>query len=205
MALVANRAAVAGPHGPLLLPTSLVAEPGTVCFVTGDPGPSSTALALVLGGRLALDEGEVHLGHDPDDALRRRSVALVDVPNITEPEPSLPVGVVVGEELALAGLPSHSSDIDAFLREREAAALSPTRWETLPPAVAIGWLLDIARRREGISTVVLTSPDRWGGNPADWYAVARQLADEGLIVVIVATHSSARLLGPTDVYEVGVA
>lgn len=205
MALVANRAAVAGPHGPLLLPTTVLAEPGEVCFVAGDPGPSSTALALVLGGRLALDGGEVHLGHDADDALRRRSIALVDVPNVTEPEPSLPVAVVVGEELALAGLPSRSADIDEFLRERDATALASTRWEQLAPDVAIDWLLDIASRREGITGVVLTSPDRWGGDPHDWYRSARRLADDGFVVVILATHSSARLLGLESTYEVGVA
>lgn len=205
MALVARSVGAAGPHGPLLLPTTLTAEAGQVTIVAGDPGPSSTALALVLGGRLPHDEGTVLLGHDETQRYRRHHVVLVDVPDITEPEPGLPLDVVVGEELALAGLPSSRKDIDAFLREHDATDRASVRWEMLSPAERVGLLGDIVPRRDGTQAVVLASPDRHGGSPRDWFGTATRLADQGLIVVVLCTHASARLLGLADTFEVGVA
>ncbi|MCH8612985.1 hypothetical protein [Arsenicicoccus dermatophilus] len=204
MALVAHAARVDGPHGPLLLPTSLEARKGEIGLVAGDPGPALTTLALALGGRVALDGGQITCNADPDPALRRRRVCLVDVPGITEPEPALPVEVVVGEELALAGLPSRRQDIHDFLAERDAAGRGSQRWEALDPAEHVRWLADIASRRADVTAVVLTSPDRWGGDPHTWMTTARELADRGLIVVVLATHASLRLLGAHSPYEVGV-
>ena len=205
MALIARAAAVDGPHGPLLLPTSLAARKGEVTVVAGDPGPAATTLALALGGRVRLDDGSITCNGDPEPHVRRRRVALVDVPGVTEPEPGLPIEVVVGEELALAGLPSRRADIRAFLRERGAEERSSQRWESLEPSEHVRWLAEITAQREDVTAVVLTSPDRWGGSPHAWHGVARVLADQGLVVVVLATHSSVRLLGLESTYELGVS
>jgi hypothetical protein len=39
--------------------------------------------------------------------------------------------------------------------------------------------------------VVTTVPDRWGGDPADWWGLAGELAVEGLLVVVTCTDASA--------------
>ncbi|GMA19127.1 hypothetical protein [Arsenicicoccus piscis] len=203
MTLSATRAAVNGEHGPLLLPTSLTAPDGTVTLVIGDPGPASKALALVLGGRLPLSQGHVRWRGAGTPADLRRSVAIVDVPDISEPDPGLPIKVVLGEELALAGLPSRAPDIEAFLDARGAGDRLKDRWDTLAPAQHVRWLAEIASQRPGVEAVVLASPDRWGGDPHDWLRVAEDLAATGLIVVVVCTSNSVRLLGSADYYEVG--
>ncbi|AKT52318.1 hypothetical protein [Arsenicicoccus sp. oral taxon 190] len=204
MALIAHQAGVDGPHGPLLLPTSLAARKGEVTLVAGDPGPALTTLALALGGRVPLDHGEITCNGDPSGHVRRERVVLVDVPGVTEPEPSLPLHVVVGEELALAGLPARRQDIHRFLAAHDAVERSRDRWETLDPSEHIHWLAQIAVERAGATAVVLTSPDRWGGDPRGWHVVARELAERDLVVVVLATHNSLRLLGAQTDYEVGV-
>lgn len=210
MSLVVDRLAVRGPHGPLLTPTSFTAETGEVTIVAGDPGPSGVALALAVGGRMRGATGTVTLGDGPGSptpARRlRETVALVDVPDVTEPDPVVPVRVVVGEELALAGLPAKLGDIHRFISEHaDGEDLAGLRWEQCPVDLHTRWLLWFASQRCGVQAVVLTHPDRWGGDPHDWYAAAREIADRGLIVVVTCTHASARLLGLTIDHEIGVS
>ncbi|MBW3085850.1 hypothetical protein KEM60_02061 [Austwickia sp. TVS 96-490-7B] len=251
MSLIVDRLSIAGPHGALLPPTSFTAPPGQVTLVAGDPGPSGTALALAIGGRMSGCTGVVALDTDARPRIRRKAVALVDVPDVTEPEPSLSLRVVIGEELALAGksaslaeiyrfIGSHvadlqeggatsqlhatptteASDIDPeeepaarrakekLLRERHIAygkAVASRRWDTVPPAARVAWLTGFAEQHRGVKVLVLTHPDRWGGNPHDWYRTAAQAAAAGNIVVVICTHASVRLLGRPLRHELGVA
>ena len=137
MELTADHVSVAGLHGPLLLPTTLVARPGHVTLVAGDPGHGHVALALALGGRVSLAEGVVALDGRSDEDLRRRHVALVDVPNVTAPEDAVSVRSAIAEQLALAGRPASRGATRAFLTGhgvegrrgavREPAAVHPDR------------------------------------------------------------------------------
>src|SRR5450756_1185195 len=102
MKLQADCVAVSGAHAPLLLATSVTARTGEVTLVAGDPGYGQVALALALGGRLAPSLGKVRIEGVDDPQALRSQVALVDVPNVTEPEEGLTVRAVIGEELALS-------------------------------------------------------------------------------------------------------
>src|SRR5690348_12514875 len=95
--------AVDGRHGPLLEPTDLHVGPGGRLLVTGEPGHGHTAFALALAGRLAPTAGRVLIDGGADPADQQRAVALVDTPGVTEPDDVLPLSVVVGEGLAMAG------------------------------------------------------------------------------------------------------
>lgn len=308
MSLIVDWLSIAGPHGPLLLPTDLDAPSAAVTLIAGDPGPSGTALALALGGRMRGCTGTIHLDGEASRSLLRTGVVLVDVPDVTEPDPSVSVRTVVGEELALIGAPASNADIRRFISghtpagttppppdisapedeqdtaeapdaaasseesaESESSAspedtapsegsassdeqasqgpasaekptasqdpasaeepkaaksaasaavsklplrrnranrpkkeLASRRWESLPPAVRIDWLMHFAERRAGARALILTHPDRWGGDPHDWYASARRAADNGLTIVVICTHASVRLLGEDVVHELGV-
>lgn len=204
MDLVAHDLAVAGLHGPLLLPTSLKATGGHVSVVAGDPGHGHVALALALGGRVPLASGTVTLDGDDSVALRRRHVALVDVPDVSAPEDALPVRAVVGEELALAGLPTGRAAVRRFLAEREALDEAGLRFEKLPGHERTTWLMETAAAREGVAVLVVAHPDRHGGDPHQWWSAAQGFADRGLTVVVQCTHATARQLGHFDTFELGV-
>ena len=194
MHLIVEDAHVAGSHAPLLLPTSLEARSGEVALVAGDPGYGHVALALAIAGHLPLTGGSVTLDGDADIERRRRAVALVDLAGVSEPEASVAVHAVLGEQLALAGERARRSDVRAFLAERDGSALWSERWEHVPTGARTAWLAELASRRPGVELVVLANPDRFGGDPFDWWSVAQALAARRLAVVVQCTHDSARLL-----------
>lgn len=73
MQLTAVDVSVQGPHGPVLEPTSIRAESGSVSVVTGYPGPGHVALSLALAGRLPLSSGRVLIDGVIDARRRQRS------------------------------------------------------------------------------------------------------------------------------------
>ncbi|GAB3070104.1 hypothetical protein [Pedococcus soli] len=204
MELIADHVSIAGLHGPLLLPTSLTAGPGHVTLVAGDPGYGHVALALALGGRAPLMDGVVTVDGDASEALRRRHVALVDVPDVTAPEGALSVRAAVAEQLALAGRPASRAATRAFLAGHGVEDQGE-RFESLPPSTRTTLLMRVAAARAATRVLVVAAPDRLGGDPTDWYAAAERLAAEGLTVVVQVTHGTARQLALPATYELGVA
>lgn len=203
MELTAYRVSVAGLHGPLLLPTTLLARPGHVTLVAGDPGHGHVALALALGGRVSLAEGVVALDGRSDEDLRRRHVALVDVPNVTAPESAVSVRSAMAEQLALAGRPASRGATRAFLTGHGVEGAGE-RFESLPPSTRTVLLMDAAASRAGTRVLVVAAPDRFGGDPPGWYAAAERLAADGLTVVVQVTHATARQLALPATFELGV-
>lgn len=204
MELTADHVSVAGLHGPLLLPTTLVAHPGHVTLVAGDPGYGHVALALALGGRVPLGEGVVALDGDPAEDLRRRHVALVDVPDVTAPESAVSVRSAVAEQLALAGRPATRAATRAFL-DGHGVNGAKERFESLPPSTRTVLLMQAAATRAMTRVLVVAAPDRFGGDPTGWYGAAQRLASGGLTVVVQVTHATARQLALPATFELGVA
>jgi hypothetical protein len=205
MELLADRVEVAGLHGPLLLPTTLRATPRHPVLVAADPGPGAVALALALAGRVRLAGGRVTLDGDADESLRRRAVALVDVPDVTAPEEALSLRAAVAEQLALAGLPSSRPATRAFLAAHEALHLGRERVDSVPPGLRTTLLLDVAARRAATRVVVLGEPDRHGGDPLGWWSAARRHADDGLTVVVLCRAATISQLGQRVRRAIGAA
>ncbi len=205
MALVAHEISVSGLMGPLLPPTSMIAEQGEITVVEGEIGPAATAFALALAGRVRLDGGYAMWEHDTHGRTRRDRVALIDLPNVTEPEPRLAVRTVIGQELALAEQPSSHQDVDRFLAERDAHDWNRRRWGEAPGGTRTGWLADIAARHPGVSALVVCHPDRRGGDVEEWAGPVRDLRAEDRVIVVIATPSTARLLGLEDTFRIGAA
>jgi energy-coupling factor transporter ATP-binding protein EcfA2 len=205
MRLQADCVAVSGAHAPLLLATSVTARTGEVTLVAGDPGYGQVALALALGGRLVPSSGDIRLEGVADAKVLRSRVALVDVPNVTEPEEGLSVRAVIGEELALSRQRARGGDVTTFLQTQDGGRHGGLRWEQLPTWLRTQWLADLAARRPAVDFLVLASPDRFGGDPCDWWNVAKALAGTGKGVIVQCTHASARLLSEPVRYELGVS
>ncbi|GAA4614588.1 ATP-binding cassette domain-containing protein [Saccharopolyspora hordei] len=195
MEIVATGVEVNGAHGPLLAPTSLRVRSGQVLLVAGDPNAGHTALALVLSGRLRPSGGTVRLDGELDAGALRRRVAVVDAPDITEPDGSLSVRDVVAEGLTLAGRWSTRRRVRAWLSAREQDA--DERFENLAAHQRTTLLVELARESRTTTALVLDRPDRHGGDPADWYALAVQQAERGLAVVALCSRHSAAELGVT--------
>lgn len=205
MALVASSVGVDGPDEALLRPTSMVAEPGRITLVEAQVGPAATTYALALAGRVKLTCGTATWGYDYRPHLRRRAVALVDLPGVTEPDGGLPVRAVIRQELALAKAPSSRRHVAAFLADHGAADLASVRWESAPPGRRTAWLAELAARHPDVRALVLTHPDRHGGHLEDWMRPLEALLRDDLVIVVLCTASTKRLLGRSETYAIGVA
>lgn len=195
MELEATTISVRGPHAQMLDTTSVRVADHQLVLLAGYPGPGHVAAALGLSGRLRPDTGQVRLDGKPDAAVLRRQVAVVDTPGITEPDDALPVQTVVGEELAIAGRKAGRKAVLDWLDEHEAAEQAGKRFEHLPVAARTRLLAELTVARSDVKVVILTMPDRHGGDPHEWYAVGRDLASRGYGVIITCADASARLLG----------
>jgi ABC-type transport system involved in cytochrome c biogenesis ATPase subunit len=172
-----------GAHGILLPPTSLTAEDGCLTLVHGEPGVGVTALALALAGRVKPTTGTVTT--DAGSELRDL-VAVVDAPGVSEPDEALTLRVVAGEELALAHRPAGKEDVARWLAAHDAAPFANSRFENLEPALRTRLLAALAAERTGIRVLVLDAPDRHTSEVESWAAVAREHAERGLAVVVLA-------------------
>jgi energy-coupling factor transporter ATP-binding protein EcfA2 len=186
----ASRAGVNGGHGPLLRPTSLTVKPGELTLVGGEPGTGHTALGLLLSGRMKPSTGTV----SPDAKTLRRQVVLVDAPEVNEPEESLTLAAVVGEELAMNGMPSGKKAVHDWLVEHAADEHAAKRFEHVPAHTRCAVMLELAAERPGVTTLILDCPDRYHPNPREWFALAQNYVTPERSVVVLCSNSSVHIL-----------
>ena len=203
--LEARGVAVRNRQRTLLEPTSLTVRSGQVSVAYGDPGHGHTALALVLAGRLKPDRGSVTIGGIAAPKARQGTVALVDVPGVSEPDPRNNLRTVVGEELAMPGFPANRAKVKSWLREQGYADFGKERMEDLPGAVRIAVLARLAALRDDVAFAVMTLPELHGGLPEWWLDTARVLTDENIGVLVTTSTSVAANLDDLPVYPLGAA
>jgi hypothetical protein len=189
-----------------LAPTTLSYESGAVTLIAAETAQRPTLLALIAGGRMEPDSGTVRLmTHDAvetgDDEELRASIAIVDAPEISAPADGLLFGGIVQEELMFASLPSSSAAARAVLDELDAGEY--LRWpiENVPVAVRLHVLAELASRRPDVLGLVITSPDRHGGDPLQWYPIVEGFAARGFAVLVIAGAASIALLDAVLVEE----
>ncbi|WP_431278539.1 hypothetical protein [Leifsonia poae] len=86
---------------------------------------------------------------------------------------------------------------------RAMAKLNVSEWAryaigTVAPTVRIRLLAELALMRDGVEGLVITSPDRHGGDPNEWWNLARGLAARDLAILIVAGDASAAAIAATS-------
>lgn len=178
----------------LLEPTTVRVASGEVVLVHGDPGHRHTLLALALGGRIALGGGEVLLDGVADPARLHRTVALVDVPGVSEPDEVSALRTIVGEELAMAGKPAGRRQVESWLGSNSMWSHHRDRMEDLPGGVRTLALARLASLRPGVEFLVLAMPERSGVDRDAWLEAAQALADAGFGVVVTASDGLARIV-----------
>ncbi|WP_448811521.1 hypothetical protein [Agromyces bauzanensis] len=184
-----------GRRTPVLAPTTFGFESGRATLARAETEQRPTVLGLLAAGRMRPDTGSVTIDGRVDAAAIRRAIALVDAPGVSDPAPNVTVAGVAAEELMFAGLPSNPVSVARTLDDlglREAARVPIA---TADPIVRLRLLTELAILRDGVEGLVLVSPDRHGGDPIEWWSLARGLADRGLAVLVIAGDASAAAIG----------
>jgi ABC-2 type transport system ATP-binding protein len=196
MRISAEDVAVGSGPAAELPPTTVEFAPESPALVALDTDRRPTVLSLVVSGRMAPTSGRVLLDGRADPAALRGAVALVDTPIVAEPAADLPVDVILREELAFARHPR--SDAAALLTALGAADYAKAPIRLLPGALRTRLLAETAAARPGVRALVLTSPERHGGAPAELAALIADLADRGFAVLTVTTPATRELLLKAD-------
>ncbi len=147
--------------------------------------------SLIAGGRMRPESGRVLLDGHEDAAAVRAAFALVDTPGVAEPFPVMTIRKVVREELAFAGQRPSRDHVDTVLDELGMRDHADTHVQRVPTDVRVRLLVELALLRDGVTGIVLTSPERHGGAVADWFAVVRDVARRGVTVVLVTSKAAA--------------
>ena len=178
--------------------TTLVIEPGSPTIIVAETAERPMLLSLVIGGRLALTSGSALIDGRPDAAALRAATALVDTPFVAEPTPGITLALVVAEELSFAGRPSGAKSVAAWLQGHGLSFLSQVPMRSIPATERVLLLTELALLREGVTAIVVTSPERHGGDPAEWYPQLEAISQRGISVAIITDSPTARLLETLD-------
>lgn len=191
-----------GRRGEALPETTLAYRSGRATLAVAETEQRPTVLGLIAAGRMRPDTGSVALDDAADrravGALRRRA-ALVDAPDVSDPAPNIAVAGVVAEELMFAGRPSDPLSARRWLETQGLRSSARLPIGDLAPAHRLRLLLELAALRPGVDALVLVSPDRHGGDPAQWWALAEEFAARGLAVLVIAgAAASSALTGSAE-------
>lgn len=182
MNITLTDAAIGSGLGAAVPPLTVTAGPG-VTVLPVETAERPLLVSLLLGGRLRPDAGQV----DTDSAR----VALVDTPVVAEPSPGASLQSVVAEEFTFAGRGASRGAVREFLERHELLGYAKVAVRSLPPADRVRLFSELALLRPGIEAIVVTSPERHGGDPAAWFPALEAIAERGTTVVIVTDLPTA--------------
>lgn len=180
--------------GSALPPTTVSVSSSEAIIVQAETERRPTVLSLIASGRMRPDTGVVSIDHEVDYAALRKSMALIDAPDVSDPAEDVVLSGVVAEELMFAGRHAHHRAVRETLQDLGYLKYARTIMADLPAVVRIRTLTELAIMREDVKGIVLTSPDRHGGEPAEWWAIATDLASRGYAVLVVAGRASASII-----------
>ncbi len=205
---------VSGVHQPLLPETSLHVRSGELILVeTGTP-LASTTMGLVLTGRMHPSAGTVTLTRQSGEEappthsnkaatkyLRRHS-ALIDSPQITEPERFFTVKKFVTQELSMLPRRVHNGT-DQWLAEHGFAEQAASWVEQLSIPDRLHLVTRLAATDPAMQAFVYDAPDRHG-HPDQWLPAIQELHEQtGLTTVALVNSVPPGWSGATA--QVGVA
>lgn len=177
--------------------TTLLFESGRATLGLAETEQRPTVLGLLASGRMRADAGEVLLDGQRDAAALRHRVALVDAPDVSAPEPNVFVASVVQEELMFAGQRAGLRPAKRWLVDQRMAEVARRPISNLEPRLRLRMLCELAVLRPHVEGFVLVSPDRHGGDPRTWWALAEEFADRGYAVLVIAGEASRLVLAPS--------
>ncbi|HAP89438.1 MAG TPA: ABC transporter ATP-binding protein [Arthrobacter bacterium] len=194
---------VKGRRDDLLPPTSLRARRGELLLVTGERQDQRTALALTISGRMKPTGGRISWDRSERTKSLRLASALVDSPNVNEPEQHLSVRDLVTEDLALVPRRYRGALLSKpWLKVNRFEDIADLWTEQLPPDRRMELLTSLALANPHTDLLVVDSPDRHSAHAADWLPRLEELAYDGgrpLAVVVTVAALPAGWTGPAAV------
>lgn len=187
--------------GGALPSTTVRFETGRATLANAETEQRPTVLGLIASGRMRPESGSVTIDGATDYGAMRRRIALIDAPEVSDPAPDVTVAGVTAEELMFAGRRSHPLAVRATLNELGLTEYSRRGIGTMPPDARVRLMVELALLRRGVEGIVLTSPDRHGGDPNGWWAIAREIASRGIAVLVIAGDASAAAIGASGIVE----
>jgi len=151
-------------------------------------------VSLLLGGRIRPDSGRVTIDGTEDLDRLRIGTALVDTPVVAEPTAGLSIASIIAEEFSFAGLPSSRRAVHQFLHRHGMADYAKVPVRALPSLRRTRMFSELALLRPDVTALIITSPERHGGDPAEWYDALVDVAKRGTTVAIVTDAATRDLL-----------
>ena len=185
MRLELHDVAIGDGPGAALPRLSAVADRWVPGFVAVETENAPTLASLVAGGRMRPETGRVTIDGRADDAAIRASFALVDTPTVAEPFAALTVVQVAREELALAGLRADKASARLLLEEIGLDEHERTRLSALPTELRVRLLCELAVLRPEVRGLIVTTPERHGGDVAAWLSVVHDLVGRDYTVLTI--------------------
>lgn len=201
MTISLNNAGIGSGLGAAIPPLTFTISNGQPTVIAVETDERPMLLSMLIGGRVRAETGRVTIdGRDDADALRE-ATALVDTPFVSEPPAGVALATVVREELSFSDRPTSRSAVDTFLRTHMLSDYAKLPIRSLPPTDRIRVFTELALLRHGVRCIVVTSPERHGADPSEWYSALTDIADRGFSVVIVTdalTRNYLLSLGAQD-------
>lgn len=198
---IALTAVTKGSNEAVLPPTTVTFGTGTATLTQAETEQRPAVLGLIASGRMRPDSGTVTINGDVDYSSIRTQVALIDAPEVCEPANDVTVAGVTAEELMFAGRRSNPLAVMRELRALGLDEYARRSISTMPPTERIRLLCELALLRDGVRGLVITSPDRHGGDPNQWWQLARAFAARGLAVLVIAGVASASAIAAASLVE----
>ncbi|WP_246846215.1 hypothetical protein [Humibacter ginsenosidimutans] len=186
---------------PALGVRSLTYGTGEAVLARAETEQRPTVLGLLASGRMKPGTGSVTIDGEEDAGAIRRVIALIDAPAVSDPAPNVTLAGVAAEELMFAGRPSGLRAVRRTLDSLGLAQHARDEIGQVPPAARIRLLVELALLRDGVQGIVLTSPDRHGGDPNAWWRIALDVASRGYAVLVIAGDASAAAIAASSLVE----
>jgi ABC-2 type transport system ATP-binding protein len=189
-----DEAAIGEGLGAAVPALSLTVSPGAPVVIAVATDERPLLVSMLLGGRILADSGRVLVDGAQDLDRLRRGTALVDTPFVVEPPGRVSLALLVAEEFSYIGRSTSRRGVNDFLRAHHVADFAALPIRALPPEHRVRLFSELAILRAGISALVVTSPERHGGSPADWYSALSDIAGRGTAVAIVTDATTRDIL-----------
>lgn len=179
-----------GRHDQLVEETSLEVDRGELLLVVADTQLERTAIALMLSGRMSPSAGTVTWSGARQIKELRTHSALIDSPEVNEPEAHLKVRDVASEDLSLVPGPfwrrPHSKK---WLAKHGFDHLAGSWIDTIDPLVRIKILTQLALENHSTDCLVFDSPDRHGIAEPTWLETLEELTLTRRQLAVIAVVS----------------